>query len=339
MNMREAVISVLEGKKPPYVPWSLSFTIEARQKLVEHFGSKNIETVLGNHIAGVARTSFMETLENDRVRDQFGVIWDRSRDRDIGVVENCVLPEPSLDGYIFPDPADTRIFEGMPTAINKNRDRFRLFPISFSLYERAWSMRGMENLMMDFLVNPQFVHDLLTAIADHNIAMVRKAVEYDIDAVFFGDDWGQQQGLQMGSDLWHQYIYPQLARMYGAARRTGKYVFIHSCGDVDELFDDLISIGLSCFNPFQPEVMDVGTLMNAYRGRLTFNGGLSTQKTLPYGSTRDVRAECEWLLQMGAGGNYIFAPAHAVEGDVPLENMIAMIDTVQSQPGWRARNP
>jgi uroporphyrinogen decarboxylase len=112
-------------------------------------------------------------------------------------------------------------------------------------------------------------------------------------------------------------------------------VFIHSCGDVDDLFDDLIGIGLNCFNPFQPEVMDVAALHQQYRGRLTFHGGLSTQRTLPYGTEDDVRRETERLLEMGREGGYIFAPAHDVEGDVPLENMLAFINVVQNQLGWR----
>ena len=97
---------------------------------------------------------------------------------------------------------------------------------------------------------------------------------------------------------------------------------IHSCGDVDELFDDLIDAGLNCFNPFQPEVMDVYDLLPRYRGRLAFHGGLSTQKTLPFGTPESVRAESERLLALGRGGGYIFAPAHDVEGDVPLDNML-----------------
>jgi uroporphyrinogen decarboxylase len=137
----------------------------------------------------------------------------------------------------------------------------------------------------------------------------------------------------MGPRLWRQFIYPVLRQMYGAVRAAGKFVFIHSCGDVDELFDDLISIGLNCFNPFQPEVMDVAALIPQYRGRLTFHGGLSTQRTLPYGTVTDVRAETRWLLDLGADGGYILSPAHSVEGDVPLENMLAFIDVAQSQPG------
>ncbi len=122
--------------------------------------------------------------------------------------------------------------------------------------------------------------------------------------------------------------------MYGVVKEAGKYAFIHSCGDVDELFDDLIAIGLDCFNPFQPEVMDVHALMQRYRGRLVFYGGLSTQRTLPYGTMEDVRQETQRLLGVGAAGGYIFAPAHAVEGDVSVENMVTMIEAVRSQPGY-----
>jgi uroporphyrinogen decarboxylase len=180
------------------------------------------------------------------------------------------------------------------------------------------------------------VRRLLREITDYNIAQVEKALTYDIDAVYFGDDWGQQRGLLMGPTLWREFIFPELKRMYGVVRDAGKSVFIHSCGDVDELFDDLIGIGLNCFNPFQPEVMDVPALVHQYRGRLTFHGGLSTQRTLPYGTPADVRRETRDLLSLGRDGSYILAPAHAVEGDVPLANMLAFIDEALAQPGFSA---
>jgi len=185
--------------------------------------------------------------------------------------------------------------------------------------------------MMDFYDHPRFVRELLEAIADYNIAQVHEALRYDIDAVYLGDDWGAQRGLQMGPRLWREFIYPVLRRMYGVIRGAGKFVMIHSCGDVDELFDDLIAIGASSFNPFQPEVMDVYDLMSRYRGRLCFHGGLSTQRLLPYGTPEEVRLESRRLLQEGSPGGYIFAPAHDVQGDVPLQNMLAFIDTARQQ--------
>ncbi len=336
MSKRDIIRTVLAAERPPYVPWSIGFTLEAAEKLRAYYGQEDLEPILDNHILSLGNgIGFFEDLGNDRMRDVFGVVWDRSVDKDIGVVENLVLADSTLAGYEFPDPLDARLFEDIPGKLARHGDCYRVFSIGFSLYERAWTLRGMTSLLMDFYDDPQFVHTLLTAIVDYNIAQVEKALTYDIDAVYFGDDWGQQRGLQMGPRLWHEFIYPQLKRMYAAVKDAGKVVFIHSCGDVDELFDDLVSIGLDCFNPFQPEVMDVFALMKQYHGRLTFHGGMSTQQTLPYGSVDDVVDATQRLLAAGANGNYIFSPAHAVEGDVPVENMVAMIDVVQAQAGYR----
>lgn len=332
MTPRDVIRAVLDGQTPPYVPWSFSFTLEAQQKLVAHFDTDDLPTVLNNHLLGLGNPiGFFEDVGDSRVRDVFGVVWDRSVDRDIGIVERTVLPEPSLRGYRFPDPHDSRFFADVPARLARYPDRFRVYQIGFSLFERAWTMRGWEQLMTDFYDHPDFVRDLLNTVADYNIAQVQRALTFDIDAVYFGDDWGQQRGLQMGPRLWREFIYPVLRRMYATVRDAGKYVFIHSCGDVDELFDDLIAIGLNCFNPFQPEVMDVAALLTRYRGRLAFHGGLSTQRTLPYGGPNEVRRETRRLLDLGRVGSYILAPAHDVEGDVPLENMLAFIEEVQRQ--------
>ncbi len=85
MTERDVIRLVLEGKKPPYVPWSMGFTQEAKAKLQGHYGCTDIEGPLGNHILKLGQDiGIFEDLGNDQVRDTFGVVWDRSIDRDIG---------------------------------------------------------------------------------------------------------------------------------------------------------------------------------------------------------------------------------------------------------------
>lgn len=332
MKKREVVKRVLGFQEIPYVPWHFKFTFEAKEKLLEYLNGNDIEDYLQNHILELGNdVGFFEYLGDNFYKDVFGVVWDRSIDKDIGSVKGTILPEPTLKGYCFPDPLDQRFYEDIPEKIAKFSDRFRLFAIGFSLFERAWTMRGMENLLTDFCTNPDFVHELMNAITDYNIAQIEEASKYEIDAIELGDDWGQQNGLIMGYNYWLEFIYPYLKKTYRLIKEKGKYVFIHSCGDVDELFDDLVEIGVDCFNPFQPEVMDVNSLMKKYHKKLSFWGGLSIQKTLPSGTVDEVIKESCTLLKSGKRGGYIFSPSHAVEGDTSINNIIAFIEEARAQ--------
>ncbi len=334
MTNRERIIAALNHEQPDAIPYHLGFTQRARAAMADYLGDAGFTARLGNALSFLS-TESPRAWREVRVHiweDQFGVQWDRSIDKDIGVVCNQVVTQDNLDQIALPDPHDPARWAGYEAAIADSKDAFWVANLGFSLFERAWTLHGMENLLTAMIAEPEFAHRLFDRILEFNLAIIEQACSYDIDAMMFGDDWGSQYGLITGIGLWREFIGPRVSQMYAAVRARGKYVFIHSCGKVDELFPDLIDAGLHCFNPFQPEVIDVFSAKRTYGGTLAFYGGISTQKTLPYATPAQVREEVKRLLgEVGESGGLIAAPAHDIPPDAKPENIAAMLDVLQNQ--------
>ncbi len=333
---RDVVIEALRFRPPPYVPWAWDMTQGCTERMKQHLGAADLAPFIDTHFLDLgAQIGRFTSVGNDLYRDAYGVLWDRSVDKDIGTPVAWPIRQPSdLPAYEWPDAADDSWYADIPPQLAARPDLFSRYMLGFSLYERAWTMRGLMELLSDMAERPRFVEDLLDRIVEHNLVQIRKALAFPIDAVYFGDDYGMQTGLIMGLDYWRRFFKPRLKRMFAPVREAGKYVFLHSCGCVVELFDDLIEIGLNAFNPFQPEVMDIFTIKRQYHGRLAFHGGMSIQKVLPFGTPDEVRDAAAALIEAGRVGGYIFSPSHSVPPDVPPENLVAMMDVVRSQPGY-----
>jgi uroporphyrinogen decarboxylase len=338
MTPRERVVSALKHRQPDRVPWSLDLTQVERRKLIDHTGDPGICETFGSHIAAMDFGDMGEIPGRpDYFIDHFGVVWNRTVDRDIGVVDEYRIRTPDIAK--IPD-----MIPGFDEAENERRlgelmgrpaDLFRIANLSFSLFERAWTLRGMDGLLMDMVDNAGFVDALLAAVTDWNLRCIDLALGFDIDGILFGDDWGMQRGLIMGPRMWRRFIKPQLARMYGRVKRAGRFVLQHSCGDISEIYPDLVEIGLDAHQTFQPEIYDIEAIKRQYAGKLSFWGGVSTQRLLPFAPPDEVRRETARIMGvMGGGGGYIAAPTHAVPPDVPAENVLAMVEVFQNQDKW-----
>ena len=334
MTRRERVLRAIQFQDTDIVPYDVGFTHIAYQKLADYYGDPNFGAKLGNHLACMNTRADMPWVEvgADLIRDEWGVVWNRTIDKDIGAVANQMLPSPTLKGFQFPELIPPGIEEHYRRFAENARDLFRMADLGFSLFERAWTMRGFDHLLMDMIEHPSFVHELLEAITEWNLAQIDLAVKQDIDCFRLGDDWGSQRGVIMGPALWREFIKPCVRKMYQRIHEGGKYVLIHSCGDVKDLLPDLVEVGLNIFNPFQPEVMDVFETKKRYYGKLSFYGGIGVQTLLPHGTPDEVRRETKMLLEtLGKGGGYIASPSHSIPSDVPAENMAAMIETLRGQ--------
>lgn len=331
MNPRELVLEALAKRTPPTVPFQLDLTGEVQNRLATHFKDPGFQDSLGNALAQ-ERNELLESISPDETRDMFGVVWSRGKEGDFGIVKGQILPEPQIGAYRFPEPDEKSIRAKCQRLAGKGDRQFTMYIIGFSLFERAWTLRGMEDLLVDFILNPDFVDELLDRITDYNLAVVDIVAQYPIDCIFFGDDWGQQQGLIMGPAHWHRFIGPRLARMYAHVKAKGMYIAQHSCGDIQQVFPDLVNLGLDIYNTFQPEIYDVAGMKRLYGHRITFYGGISTQRLLPFATPEEVKAETRRLMALlGKHGGYIVAPTHAIPDDVPTENILAFLEAVQGQ--------
>jgi len=335
MTVRERFFESIAHRQPDKTPFHVSFTKEAYERTKAYCGGSELPDHTGNCLTYVEFDRFSASAEvrPDVFEDWFGVWWDRSIDKDIGVACNQLVTEDTLDSYQFPDPDDDKFYKDIQRKIDSAGDTVIVGGYGFTTFERAWSLAGMENLLIDMISNKPFVHEFLDRITEFNLRVAKNACGMNIDGMRFGDDWGQQTGLIMGPDLWREFIKPRIKRLFEYVKSRGKFVMIHSCGKVQEIFPDIIECGVDIFNPFQPEVMDVFEMKRLYGDKLSFYGGISTQRTLPFGTAEETAAEVRTLLhRIGAKGGYIASPAHDIPKDAKPENVMAMIEVLQNQP-------
>jgi uroporphyrinogen decarboxylase len=207
--------------------------------------------------------------------------------------------------------------------------------LGMCLFERAWSIRGMSQLLVDMAVQPEFVEALLDRILhEWNLPIVEQQLALGVDGFYFADDWGTRSGLMFSPEMWRRFIKPRLAVIYQRCQEAGVVVGQHSDGAVQELFPDLIEIGLQVFNPLSPSVMEPRAIKEKYGDQLTLYGGIDVERTLPLGTPEEVRAEMRSRVKvMGQGGGYILQSSHTILEDVPMDNIVAYIDEVRRMAG------
>jgi len=189
----------------------------------------------------------------------------------------------------------------------------------------------LENFLADMAGDPDFTRKLLNRIIEKNMVMLENLLcATEIDGVLLGSDWGTQIDLIMSPDTWQEMIRPGEQKEYDLIHSYGKDVWVHSCGNVEKIIPSLVEMGLDVLNPVQPEAMDLETLKKQFGSKLTFWGGISTQKVLPFGTPDEVKEEVRRVRRlMSPNGGYILSPSQAVQDDVPAENIMALIEAAK----------
>ena len=171
-------------------------------------------------------------------------------------------------------------------------------------WERYQFLRGTENAMMDMMLREPGVDELLERVNNFFIRQMEFWAETEVDALNFMDDWGSQHSLLIPPAVWRETFKPVYRRFCEIAEEAGKFIFMHSDGCIEEIYPDLIEIGVSAINS-QLFCMDIDRVAAMARGKITFWGELDRQHILndpdPEAGRRAVRLLREklWLPEGG----------------------------------------
>lgn len=242
--------------------------------------------------------------------------------------------EEEAPGYL-PKTIGTGSYEDFAATVRNLKeymDAYVLVTIWGSHFEKANFARGIENFLADLAGDPEYAQSMLDFIIHKNLVMLENIVNTPgLDGILLGSDWGSQRDLLMSPECWRKMIAPGEKKEYDLIHQAGLDVWVHSCGDIRKIFPDLVEMGVDALNPIQPECMDICELKEKYGSKMTFWGGISTQKTLPYGTPEGVAAETRQVASaLSQNGGYIIGPAQEIQADVPFENLCALIDTANA---------
>ncbi len=359
MKSRDRVLSALSHERPDRCPMQISFTPEFAVRLRREMGrdhpglrhnphgggnTYDLERALGEDLlltsVGWANCYYQDAAE---YTDEWGVGWSSSpyetkfgAGRYTEIVGHPLAADEALETYRAPDPERPELYEAARMAIEEFRKDYWIVGVTVcTIFETAWALRGLERMLMDFVLDPDRADRILDIPNRYHLAAAKKLVEMGVDMIWTGDDVGGQTGMIISPAQWRRFFKPRMAAFFAALKGINPELKIayHSDGNIEPIIPDLVDIGLDVLNPVQPASMDPAALKRKYGKNLCYWGTIDEQKTLPFGTPEDVAAEVRLRLDtVGGEGGLIIGPTHHVQLDTPMENFRAMVDAVKAGP-------
>jgi len=336
MNLthKERVRRALLHQSLDRLPTQINYTQVTAEKLADFFGISigELPWRLDNHLIRVD-ISFPQQISPDgRSRNDWWGVGHDTKEEGYFINRSPLLTNKNLDDYPWPDPYEPGLLDDARQTIQESGQEYFIVPnFGWALFERAWSLRGLEQTLMDMVLDAGYISDLLDRIEEIQLVLIQRYLDLGVDGGYFGDDYGAQKGLLFSPRLWRELIKPRLERLFAPFLKRDLPVIMHSDGQIQPILPDLIEIGLTTLNPVQPDVLNHQWLHANYGDRLSFYGGVSTQTVLPHGNPDQVRKAVKTAVHMLASSNtgLIIAPSHRLMSDVPFSNLEALRAAVE----------
>ena len=240
------------------------------------------------------------------------------------------MTQTDLDNYEFPDPDAPHRLGGLEHLVEKAEGK-----LAVNFHCRVafmWSvfLMGMDKLMVAMALEPGFVHELFSRMADVNIVVIRRAVKTGADTISLGDDYCANKGPLMSPEMFKEFILPHLKRAVTAVHEEGAKCIKHCDGNIWPLLDMMVEAGIDCINPLEPVAnMDIADVKDQYGDRICIMGNIDCAELLCHGREIEIVQAVKQCISRGAqGGGLIISSSNSIHSGVKPENYAAMIGAV-----------
>jgi uroporphyrinogen decarboxylase len=343
MNSKERVLTAISHKQPDRTPADFQAVNEIWQKLMEYFHTDKADDILEaleidlrsigpvynkpvslNYPDGSFEGwggSLVKMVEN-----KYGAYEEISKYA-LGEAEtkedvDRLLKLPDLNNYDFSNIA----------GLCDKYDKYAIMAGDCSIFYFTTFVRSMQDLMIDMSLNQELAGYIIGNVADWLLLYHKKllaAGSGKIDIMYLGSDFSTQYGLLFSMEMFRQFFREPIKSFIKLGKSYGAKIFFHICGSAYHMIPELISLGIDILDPVQTSAvnMEPERLKKEFGGRLTFHGAVDTQELLPHGSPAEVKKGTKEIVRiLGKDGGYLLTSCHALQADVPVENILALYD-------------
>ena len=346
MSSRERVFCALERRIPDRVPlYEAVIDEHIMQALLPGSDYYAFNEWIGLDVGSLNRSSWQRDqveyvdAEKTLFRDKWGVIRAFGPESTPYPVRGPIQEPGELKNYRPPDPEAPEALGHLPEVLARYRGKKAIVWIGRDSFFNPSYLRGVENFLMDMVLNPGLVHELVEICLAHDIRLMERAIAAGVEVVVLGDDYADNKGPMMSPAHFKEYLLTGLKKVVDAAHQAGAYVVKHTDGNVTPLLDMIVGTGIDGLNPIEPAAgMDIGRVKSQYGDRVALIGNIDCGNLLCFGSRAEVRhAVRDCLKAAGQNGGLILASSNSIHSSVKPENYLAMVEALREFGGYPLR--
>lgn len=328
MNSLERVMTALRCEQPDRVPvWELIVNQPVIDAL---YGDITYHDFVERELDGVTlvEDQIKEPVGEDLERDEWGIVWEVPEFGIPYAVGHPLETWDDLAGYRAPDPEADHRLETLEVLVERFKGEKAIVFLGHDVYEFCAYLRGMDTLLMDYMLYPDKVKQLCRLIIDYKKRVMERALEMGADIGLTGDDYSHRQAPMMSPTHFEEFIQPYLAEIIEVTHQAGAPFVKHTDGNIWPIMDMMIDAGIDAIDPLEPIAgMDIGEVKQTYGDSLAVCGNVDCGELLSRGTPEQVvEAVKETIAKASPGGGHILASSNSIHPAVRPENYRAMLD-------------